>query len=87
MTEYLGEDHREAPLVLTASKLMEAYERVENTTSLGKAAMNARARELIMEVEDFYKNSPMCPMCKAHKLELITGDPIQVTCTGGCKFS
>lgn len=86
MTEYLGENYHEGPLALSASQVLESYERVENTTSLGKASWMARARELVMEVEDFYKHSPWCPACEEHKLELICGDPIGVTCTGGCEF-
>lgn len=82
----MGEDESEGPLILTASKILEAYERVENTTSLGKAVTMARARELLAEVEDHFKYTPMCPQCKEHKMELIVGDPIQITCTGGCEF-
>lgn len=86
MTEYLGEHQREAPLVLSASSILEAYERVENSTSLGKAATMARARELIAEVEDHFTYTPWCPLCKSHKLELVCGDPLSVTCTGKCDF-
>jgi hypothetical protein len=86
MTRYLGESEREGPLVLSASAILEAYERVENTTSLGKASVMARARELLLEVEDFFVHTPMCPMCNQHKLELISGDPIGVQCLGGCSF-
>ena len=87
VSRFLGESQNEGGLVLSASKILEAYERVENSTSLGKSAIMARARELLAEVEDFYTNTPMCPLCKLHKLELITGDPMSVSCTGGCEFN
>lgn len=86
MADMLGEHPKEAPLVLSASSILEAYDRVENSTSLGKAATMARARELIAEVEDFFTYTPWCPLCREHKLELICGDPLSVTCTGGCKY-
>lgn len=86
MAKLLGEDEGESSLVLTASQVLEAYERVENTTSLGKASVMARARELLLEVEDYFTHTPMCPQCKEHKMELTPGDPIQISCTGGCEF-
>lgn len=87
VSKFLGENQNEGELVLSASKILEAYERVENSTSLGKSAIMARARALLAEVEDFFVNTPMCPICKQHKLELITGDPMVITCTGGCEFN
>jgi ribosomal protein L37AE/L43A len=86
MSRYLGESEGEGHLVITASQILEAYEKVENSTSLGKASINARARELLLEVTDHFMHTPVCPMCKEHKMELKTGDPMVVGCTGGCEF-
>lgn len=86
MSRLLGENESESPLVFSAARVLEAYERVENTTSLGKAQVMARARELLMEVEDHFKYTPICPMCKTHKMELVPGDPIKASCTGGCEL-
>lgn len=80
---FLGESYSEGHLVLTAHELMES-ERLIETTPLGKAAMMHRAYELLMEVDDYFSNTPMCPGCKKHKMVLETGVPLVATCTGGC---
>lgn len=87
MARLLGEGRGEGPLALTASQILEAFERVENTTSLGKASVMRRARGLLEEVEDYFRHTPMCPVCNEHKLELIPGDPMRVTCTGKCEVA
>lgn len=82
----MGESEREGRIVLTASKVLEALERVENTTALGKVELNRRAKELLAEVTDFFLYTPYCPQCRSHRLELIPGDPIRITCHGGCVY-
>lgn len=81
----LGGDYSEGHLVLTAHELME-FERLMNQTALGKAAVMARAAELLLEIEDHFMYTPTCPGCKKHKLELELGEPLRATCTAGCEL-
>lgn len=80
---YLGENQSEGRLVLSGHEIME-FERLIGLTPLGKAAIMARAAELLLEVEDHFIYTPWCPSCKEHKLELRVGEPLEVACTGGC---
>lgn len=86
MGNLMGENESEGGLAIAASQVLEAFERIEHTTALGKVAINRKARELLAEVEDHFTYTPYCPQCRTHKLELIPGDPIGVTCHGGCTF-
>lgn len=81
----LGTDYSEGHLVLTAHELME-FERLIGQTSLGKAAVMSRAYELLLEVEDHFTHTPICPSCKEHKMELEIGEPLLATCLGGCRL-
>lgn len=80
----LGDDYSEGHLVLTAHEIME-FERLMGQTVLGKAAVMARAAELLLEVEDHFMYTPMCPSCRKHKMDLEVGEPLRATCTGGCE--
>lgn len=82
---YMGQGYGEGRVVLTAHELMES-ERLLGLTSVGKAAILGRARELLAEVEDHFTHTPTCVLCGTHKMELIPGDPMGVTCTKGCDY-
>ena len=82
---YLGEHYNEGALVLSAHELMES-ERLLGTTPLGKAAFLRRAHDLLLEVEDHFIYTPMCPLCKKHKMELKVGEPLVAGCTAGCEL-
>ena len=82
---YMGMDYAEGKVVLSAYELMES-ERLLGLTGVGKAAIMVRARDLLAEVEDQFARSPWCKVCGEHRMELVSGDPIRVTCTGGCSY-
>jgi len=82
----MGEEQSEGRFILSASKVLEAFDRVENTTALGRYELDRRARELIAEVEDYFRYTPWCRLCRKHRMELVPGDPMTITCTGGCTY-
>jgi hypothetical protein len=81
---FLGEGEDEGQMALTAYEIMES-ERLFGQTSLGKASVMRQAEELLLEAADFFAYTPMCPVCKEHKMELEIGEPLQAGCTGGCR--
>ena len=85
VARYMGSEDGEGSYVLAAHELLEA-DRLLNLTSVGRAATLARARALLAEVTDYWMYSPMCVLCNEHKMMVIPGDKIAVTCTAGCSY-
>jgi hypothetical protein len=85
VASFMGGEYAEGSYVLAAQRLV-----VESSdpalTSVGKVDMLIRSRQLLADVEDYFRYTPVCRVCGRHKMVLVAGSEPAVTCTGGCEY-